>query len=52
LGSPSSAASTAFRMPRFIRLTILQAYVNGKPDRWDYPMTFIIQDAFWKFCEE
>ena len=39
-------------MPPEQKLAIIQKYVNDKPDRWDYPMTFIIQYAFYKFCEE
>lgn len=39
-------------MPAEQKLAILQKYVIDKPDMWDSPMTLIIQDAFWKFCEE
>lgn len=48
----STGCNRVSKMPAEQKLAILQAYVNGKPDRWDYPMTFIIQDAFYKFCEE
>ncbi len=40
------------KMPAEQKLAILQVYVNENPDMWDSPMTLIIQDAFWKFCEE
>lgn len=48
----SIGCDRVIKMPAEQKLAILQAYVNGKPDMWDSPMTFIIQDAFWKFCDE
>jgi hypothetical protein len=48
----SMGCNEVSQMPAEQKLAILQAHVNGKPDMWDAPMTFIIQDAFWKLCEE
>lgn len=40
------------QLPPEQKLSILQKHVNDKPEIWDGPMTFMIQDAFWKMCEE
>jgi len=40
------------QLPPEQKLAILKKHVNDNPGMWDYPMTFMIQDAFWKMCEE
>ncbi|TKS57852.1 MAG: hypothetical protein EWM72_03427 [Nitrospira sp.] len=40
------------QLPPEQKLAILQKHVNNNPEKWDYPMTFMVQNAFWKMCEE